>query len=84
MFISSLAGRAKPSNDNICEAEVGADGIYGSHRDRGATAEVGEVDVEVCVGEPVRDLLSELVDAVAFSGVLVEELVCQITTEIVT
>jgi len=73
--IFSIAGRAKPSNDDVCGAEIGADGIYSSHGNRGTATEVGEVDVEVCVGQPVRDLLSELVDAVAFPGVLAEELV---------
>jgi hypothetical protein len=55
MLVPSIAGGAKASNDDFCEAEVGANGVYGANGRGGAAAEVGEVDVEVCVGEPVRD-----------------------------
>lgn len=83
MLVSSIAGGTKASDDDVCEAEVGADGVYSADGHGGAAAEVGEVDVEVCVGEPVRDLLSELVDAVAFTGVLAEELVGEVPREVV-
>jgi hypothetical protein len=84
MLVPSIAGGAKTSDDDVCEAEVGADGVYSADRRGGATAEVHEVDIEVCVGEPVRDLLSELIDAVAFAGVFTEELVGEVLREVVT